>query len=327
MKRIVLITLGLLTLSGCVSSKLHKELQSRYREISEENQTLRAENEELEAELQVAKNRVASLERQVSAFIVDTAKMSKELARLRTQYSDLNRSYDFLLERNEQLMQNNEAENARLMQRLDQLQQELQRKEDSLYTEQQRLKELATALEARENRVNELQSLINAKDSTVTAVRQRLKDALLNFEGKGLSIEKRGGQVYVSLENRLIFASGSWQVNQEGRQALRQLAVVLAENPDLSVMVEGHTDNEPYGKSKSAVSDNWDLSVMRATAIVKILTENEQVMPAQITAAGRSEYLPIAGNDTPEGRAKNRRTEIIITPNLSELNELLEETE
>lgn len=327
MKNLVFIALAFFTLSGCVSSKLHKELQSRYREISEENKQLRNENNELQAQLQVAENRIASLEKQVSAFIVDTTKMTKELRKLRQQYSDLNRSYEFLMDRNEKLLKNNKAENQRLMQRLNQVQKELQVKEDSLQTEQQRLKNLAQALQQREQRVNELQTLINQKDSTVNAVRQRLKDALLNFEGKGLSIEKRNGKVYVSLENRLLFASGSWNVNSEGQKALRQLAVVLAENPDLSVTVEGHTDNQAFGNSKSAVNDNWDLSVMRATAIVKIITENEEVKPAQITAAGRSEYLPVAPNETPEGRAKNRRTEIIITPKLSELTQLLEETD
>lgn len=327
MKYFLFLALALFSLNSCVSSKLHKELQSRYNELSTENKELHAQNNDLEAALQVAKNRISRLEKQLSALIVDTTKMNKDLRKLRQQYSDLNRSYEFLMDRNEKLLQNNKAENQRLMQRLDKVQKELQVKEDSLLTEQQRLKNLAQALQQREQRVNELQALINQKDSTVNAVRQRLKDALLNFEGKGLSIENRNGKVYVSLENRLLFASGSWRVNSEGQKALRQLALVLAENSDLSVMVEGHTDNQAFGNSKSAVNDNWDLSVMRATAIVKILTENPEVKPAQITAAGRSEYLPIASNETAEGRAKNRRTEIIITPKLSELTQLLEETE
>ncbi len=221
-------------------------------------------------------------------------------------------------------MASNQRENQKLVEKLNKLQQELSHKEDSLRLENQRLEKLSEAVQLREARISELESAIARKDSTVQMVRKRLKDALLNFDGKGLTVEDRDGKVYVSLSNKLLFPSASWTVEPEGKKALQELAVVLAENPDLQVTVEGHTDSDEFN-GRTAVKDNWDLSVMRATSIVKIIVDNPGVNKTNITAAGRSEYMPIASNDTPEGKATNRRTEIIIEPDLSELNSILEE--
>jgi len=120
----------------------------------------------------------------------------------------------------------------------------------------------------------------------------------------------------------LLFQSGSWSVGSEGRKAVRQLANVLAENPDIAILIEGHTDNVPY-KGSAQLSGNWDLSTKRATAIVNILRENTSINPENLTAAGRGEYAPVASNDTTEGRAKNRRIEVILTPKLDEISKLL----
>ncbi|MCB0427906.1 MAG: OmpA family protein, partial [Mangrovimonas sp.] len=129
---------------------------------------------------------------------------------------------------------------------------------------------------------------------------------------------------YVSMENKLLFESGSWAVGNQGKKAVQQLGGVLADNPDISILIEGHTDNVPYTGS-GQLSGNWDLSTKRATAIVTILRDNPNIDPQNLTAAGRGEYAPIASNDTPEGRAKNRRIEVILTPKLDELTKLLDE--
>ena len=179
-------------------------------------------------------------------------------------------------------------------------------------------------LDARSRRVNELEELIAAKDAKMNALKEAISKALTNFEGKGLTVEQRDGKVYVSMENKLLFSSGSWAVNAEGRQAVKQLGQVLAENPDIAVLIEGHTDNVPYGGS-GPLSDNWDLSTKRATSIVQILKENNNIDPQNLTAAGRGEYAPIATNETAEGRAKNRRIEVILTPKLDEVTKLLNE--
>ena len=146
---------------------------------------------------------------------------------------------------------------------------------------------------------------------------------MLNFEGEGLTVEQKGGKVYLSLEEKLLLSSRSWTVESRGRQAIRQMAQVLEKNPDIRIMVEGHTDNVPYNGS-GQVKDNWDLSVKRATSIVRIITQSSDVDPSQLIAAGRGEYLPVASNETAKGKARNRRTEIILTPDLSELYDIID---
>ncbi|GAL66371.1 flagellar motor rotation protein MotB [Jejuia pallidilutea] len=190
--------------------------------------------------------------------------------------------------------------------------------------ENERLEKLKKALEERSSRIAELENVIATKDAAMTQLKNAISRALTDFEGKGLTVEQRGGKVYVSMENKLLFQSGSWAVNTDGKVAVRSLGNVLAENPDIAVLIEGHTDNVPYS-GNGALTSNWDLSTKRATAIVNILRENTAINPENLTAAGRGEYAPIATNDTEEGRAKNRRIEVILTPKLDELSRLLNE--
>jgi chemotaxis protein MotB len=326
MKKLVLLLVLLTFGSACVSSKIHNQLQARYNSVEAENADLRKENETLSANLVQAQTKVTKLEKELALLNEQYRNTQDQLNTLSKKYQDLNQSYEFLLKNNNDLLASNQKENKKLVDKLNTLQQQLGTKEEALRTEKERLEFLGGELQKREARVYELETLIARKDSTVKAVLGSLKDALLNFEGKGLTVENRGGKVYVSLENSLLFPSASWSVQKEGKKALQELAKVLAKNPDLKVMVEGHTDADAYNGS-TAVKDNWDLSVMRATSIVKILTNNAAVNKANITAAGRSEYVPVASNKTSQGKAKNRRTEIVITPDLSELSALLEETE
>lgn len=330
MKKLALFALVIFTSTSCVTSKVYKDLQAKFAELEAENTSLRKTRDEAQAAEQLAQSKISNLESELKALRSKSAQTRQELESLNSRYADLNRSYEYLLENNNELLASNQAENKKLVEKLNTLQSELAAKEDSLRMENDRLRKLdanlqklGSEIQLREARISELESAMARKDSTVEMVRQRLRDALRNFDGKGLTVEERDGKVYVSLENRLLFPSASWTVEPEGTKALQELAVVLAENPDLQVMVEGHTDSDAFN-GRTAVKDNWDLSVMRATSIVKILVANEGVNKANITAAGRSEYLPIADNDTPEGKAKNRRTEIIITPDLGELQELLE---
>ncbi|GGH67712.1 MAG: cell envelope biogenesis protein OmpA [Bacteroidetes bacterium] len=321
-KSLLAVAAGSLILSSCVSSKVHQELQDKYDALAAANENLLQENEECSADLTEAR---ALLDRCVDArdeLIQDTVNQNMAIRKLRRSYEDLNKNYEFLLDNNNTMLANNARENRALLDRLEALQDQLEDKEDSLRIEQESLSTLRSMLEAREARVNELEGVIARQDSIVNYVQQRVSDALLGFEGKGLTVEMKNGQVYVSLENRLLFASGSWTVQQEGQNALNQLASVLADNPDIKIMVEGHTDDDAY-RGNGQVRDNWDLSVMRSTSVVKILLNNEGIAPQRITAAGRGEYLPLASNETAEGKAKNRRIEVILTPDLSELMELV----
>lgn len=173
----------------------------------------------------------------------------------------------------------------------------------------------------REKSLQEMQNIISRQDSVSKRLKETIHDALLGFKADELSVETKNGKVYVSMSDKLLFKSGSAAVESKGKEALKALAEVLVKNPDIDVLVEGHTDNVPI---KTAVfKDNWDLSVIRATSIVRILTADYSVIPTQVSAAGRGEYFPKASNDTPEGRAQNRRTEIILSPKLDEIMNLL----
>ncbi len=233
----------------------------------------------------------------------------------KTSLDNLKASYDALEANSSAAIAENVQKNRELLA-------QLEAKEQALETESGRLEKLRQELEAGSNRVAELESVIAAKDAAMNQLKDAISRALTDFEGKGLTVEQRDGKVYISMENKLLFKSGSWAVGSNGRQAVKQLGTVLADNPDIAILIEGHTDNVPY-KGNSQLSGNWDLSTKRATAIVNILRENSLIQPENLTAAGRGEYAPVALNDTSEGKAKNRRIEVILTPKLDEISKLL----
>ena len=316
MKKLLLFAvLGLLSTS-CISTKVHKTLQEKYDILANEADQLRQKNEVRDSENTELQRTLTAARREMSILQEDTTSKFDELRALTTKYDRLSKQYDYLLDNNTTLITASARENKTLMDQLNTMQSRLQAKEDSLNTERR-------LLERGQRRVNELEGVIHRKDSTVAYVRQKVSDALLGFNGNGLTVNMRDGKVYVSLENSLLFAPGSWNVAANGQVALENLAKVLAENADITVLVEGHTDNDAY-RGQSQVKDNWDLSVLRATNVVKILTKNAGMNPERITAAGRGEYVPLVENSSQENKAINRRTEIILTPDLTELANLLE---
>lgn len=177
-------------------------------------------------------------------------------------------------------------------------------------------------LQEREKRLRELEGMLRRQDSIVNALNNTVKNALLGFKSDELSVEMKNGKVYVSMSDKLLFRSGSAAVEDKGKEALRKLAEVLAKNGDIDILVEGHTDNVPI--KTPVFRDNWDLSASRATGVVRLLSEDYKVPATRLTASGRGEHFPVAGNDSPEGRAKNRRTDIILTPKLDELFKLIQ---
>lgn len=183
------------------------------------------------------------------------------------------------------------------------------------------LDEKERLLAERERTLSELQQMISRQDSITKRLNDVLRNALLGFNSDELSVEIKNGKVYVSMTDKLLFKSGSAAVEAKGKEAIKLLADVLDKNQDIDILIEGHTDNVPI---KTAVyRDNWDLSVARATSIVRILTDDYKITPTRLTASGRGEFMPRATNETPEGRASNRRTEIILSPKLDEIMQLL----
>ena len=183
---------------------------------------------------------------------------------------------------------------------------------------QQKMNELGD----REKTINELQDMINAQNNKVKALLGSVQDALLGFSSDELSVTQKNGKVYVAMSDKLLFESGSAKVDKRGKEALAKLADVLNKQNDIDVFIEGHTDNKPINTVQ--FKDNWDLSVIRATSVVRILTKDYGVSSLQIQPSGRGEFMPVASNETADGRSKNRRTEIIMAPKLDKLLELLQ---
>jgi chemotaxis protein MotB len=306
-----------LTTSSCVSKKVYKDLESKYAELKKENRATADENSKLSKERNALELKGKDLQSQLDKAKAERDKLAADYAATKATLDNLKTSYAALEKDSGAALDTNVKRNRELLA-------ELEAKEKALAAEQERLNKLKAELQERSARVDELEGKMAAQEAGMTALKNKLSKALNSFEGKGLTVEQKNGKVYVSMENKLLFGSGSWIVGPEGKRAVVEVAKVLADNPDIAVLIEGHTDNVPYAGG-GQIADNWDLSTKRATAIVTIIKENKKVDPKNLTAAGRSEFAPIAPNDTAEGKSKNRRIEIILTPKLDEISKLLNE--
>ncbi len=308
-KYILVVILYFLTMQSCVSLKKFKDLDANYTQLNYLKDSLNYHNSDLELVNSELNDNVFRLSLRSSSLENDTILLGKEFRRKSRAYQGLSSSYEVLMKNNSTTMAKQAKENKELMERLGQMEVDLQERE--------------LAIKSREQDVENLNNLLKQKDANLSSLKSSVANALLGFKGEGLSVEQRNGKLYVSLENSLLFASGSWKVNKNGKVAITELSKVLAHQKDLQIMVEGHTDNMPYNGA-GLVKDNWDLSVMRATSIVKILTNNKGLNALNITAAGKGPFSPLVENDSPENRAINRRIEIILSPNMDELMNLLE---
>lgn len=331
MNRILVAGIMILMMASCVPSKQYNDLKASQekceadrQELTNNNRKLTADNDELKADLESISKKYAELKS-------DTIDLGREMRITRKKQKELDQRNKELLDRLNDAQTKGSEENRKLVKYLRDTQEELLAREDrlrelekQLNAKEKRLNDLEGELKDREARVQELESIIAEKDAAVRALKDRISNALLGFKDKGLTVEQKNGKIYVSLEAQLLFPSGSTAVNAEGKQALLDLAKVIKDEKDITILVEGHTDTDPFNGS-GAIKDNWDLSVMRATAVVKIMTSEGSMDQTMLTAAGRGEYMPIAPNNTAEGKAKNRRIEIILTPNLDKLFEIINE--
>ena len=331
MSRKSLIILSVFLISSCITPKVYNELLDKH-EIAKKNLT---KNEKLILELREnlddKERDITNLNTLVEQLRKDSIALNNDLVSCQKKYDDLSTTYDLLTSKSSRYMAEKAKETKELLSQLETTQSELFAKEDQLNKstleleeKERKLLDSQNELELRSLRVAELEAIINRKDSMVTALKQKISKALIGLEGDGLTIEQRNGKVYISLEEDLLFASGKYEINQTGKQALDKLSDALSYQKDLEILVEGHTDSIPLS-GRGLVKDNWDLSVMRATSVVKRLTSNTNLDPTQLIAAGRSEFVPISSNLTSEGRGENRRIEMILSPNLDDLFKLLEE--
>jgi len=315
LKKGILLAVIAFTLNACVSKKVYTELETKYNKLRSANSELIKEKDNLLAVKKTLEADLLKLNKEYDELATQKALLENNLNALQTKYNNLDESYKALSAQSSKKLAEQSQKNHELLAQLEE-------KERILEAESLRLETLLQELNQRSAQIEELQALINAKEAQMQQLKNAISKALTNFEGKGLTVEQKNGKIYVSMENKLLFNSGSWAVGNEGKKAVEQLASVLSQNKDIDVLIEGHTDNVPY--TGTTIIDNWDLSVKRATAIVRIL-EKKGVDQTQITAAGRSEYVPVDTNETTEGKAKNRRIEIILAPNLDEISKLLNE--
>ncbi len=328
-RSLILLLLLLLSVSSCVSPKLYDEMKSKKAACDKENEELKANQLALTTRNDELNSQVEELKSQIKSLIADTSSMGPDLRNLRESYEKLNTSYQTLLKDGPNAASNTEA-TRQLIRDLQKTQEQLQKKEDALKLREKMLQEkvdrlnsMSGELKTKDARLAELEQMLNRKDSIVKALRTSVSNALVGFKDKGLTVEMKNGKVYVMLEERLLFATGSTVVDPKGAEALQELGKVLEKNPDINVLIEGHTDNVPM-KGAGEIKDNWDLSVMRATSVVKIILNNSKIKPSRLTAAGRGEFVPNDNTNTIDGRKKNRRIEVILSPKLDEILKVLE---
>jgi len=309
---IVVLTLA----TSCVSKKVFNELESKFADLKKENR----KTADLNDSITKAKNKLdldyASLKADYDKTKAERDKLAIDFAAADKNLKTLQASYNALEKNSDESLKANMAKNRELLS-------QLEAKEKALAAEKDRLNKLSADLKKGTDRVNELESIMAAKEAAMKKLKDALSKSLKAFEGKGLTVNQRDGKVYVSMENKLLFESGSWAVGSEGKKAVVAVGTVLAQNPEIAVLIEGHTDNDKFAGAVGQIENNWDLSTKRATAIVNILSDNKAVKKENLTAAGRGEFAPLMSNDSSEGKAKNRRIEIILTPKLDEISKML----
>jgi chemotaxis protein MotB len=303
-----------LAATACVSKKKYGEMEALKNKMQDMADSRNKSLNQLKTDMADMQARLNDCEEARLKLQNDTTRLNNSNRKIREDLSDL-RSTTEQLSNNYQKLKNQSTEKMReLVDQMESMQLDLNERE-------KRIQEVEGMLKERENRLAEVEGMLRERDSLMNAIQKRVTDALLGFKDQGLTVEVIDGKVYVSLSNKLLFATGSTKIDANGQKALAGLANVLKEQKDLTIMVEGHTDNMPVS-NLGDIKDNWDLSVMRSTEVVRILVNNG-VEPTRIIPAGHGEFIPKVQGNTTEARASNRRTEIVISPKLDELYQLI----
>ncbi|KXJ04554.1 Motility protein B, partial [Exaiptasia diaphana] len=294
----------LLAFASCVPAKKYNDLVEREKKCSEDLAKFKTDALNYEADAKTLREKSEILGKEVSILKKDTAAIGHKYRTLLAKYDRIAQINEALETNYDKLRLTGAQETATLTSDLQAKRSELQKREDELLALEKELRTKETLLNEREARVTELEELIKRKDEATAALKHKVAEALKGFANKGLSVEERNGKIYVSLEAKLLFASGSTIVEKEGQEALIELAKVLEGEKELEIIVEGHTDTDKLNSSRHPKS-NWELSVLRATSVIEILLSNSSMDPKQLMAAGRSEFHPVDEAD----KAKNRRIE------------------
>ncbi len=316
-------------ISSCVPTSKYREMESKKLELDEERNDLFANNEKLTVDNLEMESRIIALEADMEEIADEQSEVQKEYDELVKVHNELNRRYEDLSQSQDALLKGHNRETRRLLTELQKSQQDMIAKEnllkeleDNTARKMVEVEKLRAELEARNQRLVELEQILYSKEAQMLALKESISKALYGFEQDGLSVYTKDGMLYVSMDEKLLFQTGSIQVDPRGVEALKMLAGVLEKNQEINITVEGHTDNVPV-RANASFADNWDLSVKRATSIVRILLDNSSIDPKRLVASGRGEHLPLDTGSSSDAKRKNRRTEIILTPKLDELFDLL----
>lgn len=322
----VLMTIIITT--SCVPQRKFKDVKAERDEYKQQKEDCEETLSSLQKEHNALQKKNQRLEEKLSYLKEDTAMLGRKYRKTQAMNKNLNDLYEKVNAQNKKLLEKSSSERAELNMELSNKERKLSEKEeeldklaDSLEHEQQQIGQLRNNLKEREQKVNELERVLAKKDSLNAALKERISKALLSFDESELSVEIKDGKIYVSLAEKLLFGSGSTEIDEKGKKALDKLAEVLTKQTKTDVLVEGHTDS--LAINTNCIEDNWDLSVLRATSIVRIMIDNG-VKPERLIPSGRSKYVPVATNDTKEGRRKNRRTEIILAPKLDQIYNVIQ---
>jgi len=307
-----LVIIPLLIFSSCIVTK------KKFDDVLAQKVKAEGELAERNSQLDKASTSIKELNETLAKLKQDTTDIGQSYRATSAKLNDLSKEYDQLNSYYKNSLNNSGKLNRDLATQKDQL----LAIQENLESTRKQNDSLSYSLAEREKKVKELEKVLANKDKAVKDLKDRISNSLLNFKESDLTVQVKNGKVYVSLAEQLLFGSGSIVVDNKGVGALQQLAKAIKDQKDIQITIEGHTDNVPISKKSAYMQDNWDLSVMRATSITKILTD-AGVSAKQITASGKGEFSPLAPNDTPQNKQKNRRTEIIITPNLDELFKIL----
>lgn len=308
MKRNILFFAAAIALmsASCVSQK-------KYNAAVNKADSLAYAQEKCQKELNVSNGNLGAINNDLKHKL---AEMAKDTASQSLRMHQIQLANEQLRKDNAELYaklqgSNTDAHVKSLLSDLQKIQDKLQAREDTLQKTEKQVRE-------KEKKVSELNAVIDKQNQTMQSLRQRVADALKGYVGKGMAVEYKNGKVYVSMEESLLFTSGHWDVTPKADSALTKVAAFLAENKDIEVVIEGHTDDLAY-RGNGYILDNWDLSTKRATAIVRSLLKNKKINPSRVSASGRAEFVPLDDSKTDVARRKNRRTEIILSPNMDEL--------
>lgn len=324
MKKITyLISFAIITvsLSSClVSKKKFDEQEALAKKSMAEKRDCNEKLDKANADIANLNDQISKLNGEVADLKNKNLTLSEQKDRLTKANEDANKLYESLKNQYQDLSKSSSKDKEKLSLALAE-------KEATLNDKQAELQRLSDALKEREKRVKDLEASIARKEEALADLKKKITDALTGFASDELKVTQKDGKVYVSLSDKLLFKSGSFAVDEKGKSAIVKVAEVMNKLTDVTLVVEGHTDNKQYTAAKGEVKNNWDLSAMRAAAVTNIVVNDGKLDPKRVVAEGRGEFYPVASNDTPEGRSQNRRIELVLSPDLKEIFKILDNTQ